>query len=59
MAKFQLMAANGEKALQEFEGSWLEVDGDNVMVMGVAERSYKALHIVKMHPGWVIKKVAE
>jgi hypothetical protein len=58
MAKFQLIPANGEKPLEEFEGSWLEVNGDTVLVMGESEASgaYKAVHIVRMLPGWVIKR---
>jgi hypothetical protein len=57
MAKFGLMAANGEHVLQEFEGDWLEVNGDVVLVMSSeGGEKARALHIIRMLPGWVIKK---
>ena len=58
MAKFGLFDGSAETTMQEFEGSWLEVSGEAVMVMGEDDRgAYRAVHIVKMQPGWVIKKV--
>ncbi len=57
MAKFQLMAATSDNVLEELEGMWLEVSGDNVLVMGWDENgTLRALHVIKMLPGWLVKK---
>jgi hypothetical protein len=58
MAKFGLFDGSAETTLQEFEGEWLEVSGETVQVHGADERgTYRALHVVSMKPGWLVKKI--
>jgi hypothetical protein len=60
MAKFGLMSMNEpSKTVHEFEGEFLEVQGDVVSVMDKSAAGYKATHVVRLHPGQVVKKVAE
>ena len=48
MAKFQLMSATGDKVLEEFEGMYLDVNGESVLVMGWDENgTLRAMNAVK------------
>jgi hypothetical protein len=60
MAKFGLMSMNEpSKTVHEFEGEFLEVQGDIVSVMGQSNAGYKACHVIRLHPGQVVKKIAD
>jgi len=60
MPKFGLMSVNEPtKAMHEFQGEWLEVEGDIVSVMDQSGGGYKAFHVIRLHPGQVVKKIAE
>jgi len=58
MAKFGLMSVNEPtKTVHEFEGEFLEIEGDIVSVMDQSTAGYKAAHVVRLHPGQVVKKI--
>ena len=59
MAKFAWYQGDSTKVLQEFEGDWLEIDGDVVCVMvkKPASTDGHAMNVVRLHPGQVVKKI--
>jgi hypothetical protein len=60
MAKFGLMSMNEpSKAVHEFQGEFLEVQGDVVSVMEPSGGGYKPTNVIRLHPGQVVKKIAD
>jgi hypothetical protein len=59
MAKFGVMAQNGKEVFQEFEGDWLEINGDIVCVMvkKPASTDGQAMNVVRLAPGFVVKQI--
>ena len=58
MAKFGLMSVNEpSKSVQEFEGEFLEINGDVVSVVANVSTNYRTVAVVRLHPGQVVKKL--
>ena len=59
MAKFGIFPQNGQQALSEVEGEWLEVDGDMVSVKSKINGVDRAVAVVRLTIGFLVKKTTD